>query len=152
METQQLKYQMNCPCRGRPLLWQHWGHDRVPAASRHQILLALHHATRLWGKRPHSAISCTQSDSLHAASLLDLSALSAVDSLLPRDAKQPHLGLRLPARVLGHCRGQPAHLPAARVHPGVRLDLTVQGEWVDVSLADLSGDSTSYVWKVCRVV
>lgn len=63
METQQLKYQMNCPCRGRPLLWQHWGHDRVPAASRHQILLALRHATHLWGKRPHSAISGTQSDS-----------------------------------------------------------------------------------------
>lgn len=53
---------------------------------------------------------------------------SAVDSVLPPDAKQLHHGLRLPSRHLGHHGGQPAHLPAAHVHPVVCFDVAVQGE------------------------
>lgn len=38
-------------CRRWPFLWQHRGHDRVPADPLAEVLLALHHAAHLWSKR-----------------------------------------------------------------------------------------------------
>lgn len=45
-------------CRCWPFLWQHRGHDRVPAVPRAEVLLDVRHAAHLWGEIPTPSTLC----------------------------------------------------------------------------------------------